>query len=25
VPEYVPAVGEVDACLKMPRPDDDHE
>lgn len=21
IPDYVPAVGEVDACLKMPKPD----
>lgn len=21
VPDYIPAVGEVDACLKMPKPD----
>ena len=23
IPDYVPAVGEVDACLKMPKPDKD--
>lgn len=22
VPDYIPAIGEVDAFLKMPRPDD---
>jgi intraflagellar transport protein 46 len=21
IPEYIPAIGEVDACLKMPKPD----
>ena len=25
VPDYVPAVGEVDACLKMPKPDGSKE
>lgn len=25
VPEYIPAVGEVDAYLKMPRPDNETE
>lgn len=25
VPEYIPAVGEVDAYLKMPRPDGEQE
>lgn len=25
VPEYIPAVGEPDAMLKMPRPDQDSE
>ena len=25
VPDYIPAVGEVDACLKMPKPDGNKE
>lgn len=25
VPDYIPAVGEVDACLKMPKPDGQKE
>ena len=25
IPDYVPAVGEVDACLKMPKPDGQKE
>jgi len=25
IPEYIPAVGEVDAYLKMPRPDQELE
>ena len=25
IPDYIPAVGEVDAFLKMPRPDGDPE
>ena len=25
IPEYIPAVGEVDAMLKIPRPDNEHE
>lgn len=25
IPDYIPAVGEVDAFIKMPRPDDKEE